>query len=69
MGSENKSKLQKLLKEINKQIANSGSGVWPHNKVAALDRSLGELDRMLAGSDAGGGGVALTNNSKQNEVG
>ena len=48
MGSENKAKLQKVLKDINKQISNPGSGVWPDNKVAALDRSLGELHRLFA---------------------
>ena len=47
-GSENKAKLQKVLKDINKQISNPGSGVWPDNKVAALDRSLGELHRLFA---------------------
>ena len=46
--SENKSKIQKNLKEINKLISAPSSGTWPENKVSVLDRSLGELDRMFA---------------------
>ena len=46
--SENKTKIQKLLKEINKLISSNSSGSLPDNKLAALDRALGELDRLLA---------------------
>ena len=40
-------RLQKIVKDINRQLQSQGSGPWPPNRVASLERSLGELSRML----------------------
>ncbi|XP_070541829.1 S phase cyclin A-associated protein in the endoplasmic reticulum-like isoform X2 [Ptychodera flava] len=45
--SENKAKLQKVVKDINKYLQSQGSGPWPANRVSALDRALGEISRIL----------------------
>ncbi|CAN0266276.1 unnamed protein product [Lampetra fluviatilis] len=42
-----KAKLQRLVKDINKQLQSHESGPWPNNKVLALDRALGELMRIM----------------------
>lgn len=45
--SAKKPRLQKIVKDINRQLQSQGSGPWPPNRVASLERSLGELSRML----------------------
>ena len=35
------------MKDLNRQLQSQGSGPWPANRVASLERSLGELSRML----------------------
>nr|XP_004660482.2 S phase cyclin A-associated protein in the endoplasmic reticulum isoform X2 [Jaculus jaculus] len=40
-----KAKLQRLAKDLLKQLQDSGS--WANNKVSALDRTLGEIARIL----------------------
>ncbi|XP_077988787.1 S phase cyclin A-associated protein in the endoplasmic reticulum-like [Glandiceps talaboti] len=45
--SDNKSKLQKVVKDINKYLQSQGSGPWPANRASALDRALGEITRIL----------------------
>ena len=40
-------RLQKIVKDLNRQLQSQGSGPWPANRVALLERSLGELGRIL----------------------
>ena len=40
-------RLQKIVKDVNRQLQSQGSGPWPANRVASLERSLGELSRIL----------------------
>lgn len=40
-------RLQKIVKDLNRQLQSQGSGPWAANRVASLERSLGELSRML----------------------
>ncbi|XP_073068329.1 S phase cyclin A-associated protein in the endoplasmic reticulum isoform X3 [Manis javanica] len=48
-GSESpyKAKLQRLAKDLLKQLQVQDSGSWGNNKVSALDRTLGEIARIL----------------------
>ncbi|KAH9488551.1 hypothetical protein Btru_061807, partial [Bulinus truncatus] len=45
--SEHKAKLHKIIKDMNKYLQSQDTGPWPHNKVAALDRALGETGRIM----------------------
>ncbi|XP_078369284.1 S phase cyclin A-associated protein in the endoplasmic reticulum-like isoform X2 [Oculina patagonica] len=45
--SAKKPKLQKIVKDINRQLQSQGSGPWPANRVSLVERSLGELSRIL----------------------
>ncbi|KAM4675206.1 S phase cyclin A-associated protein in the endoplasmic reticulum isoform 2-T2 [Discoglossus pictus] len=43
-----KAKLQRITKDLQKQLQTQESGMWAtHNKVSALDRALGEVSRIL----------------------
>ncbi|XP_006142656.1 S phase cyclin A-associated protein in the endoplasmic reticulum isoform X2 [Tupaia chinensis] len=42
-----KAKLQRLTKDLLKQLQVQDSGSWANNKVSALDRTLGEIARIL----------------------
>ncbi|XP_048185951.1 S phase cyclin A-associated protein in the endoplasmic reticulum isoform X2 [Perognathus longimembris pacificus] len=42
-----KAKLQRLAKDLLKQLQVQESGTWANNKVSALDRTLGEIARIL----------------------
>ncbi|XP_015199092.2 S phase cyclin A-associated protein in the endoplasmic reticulum isoform X1 [Lepisosteus oculatus] len=42
-----KAKLQRLVKDLVKQLQGQDSGQWPSNKVSGLDRTLGETSRIL----------------------
>ncbi|KAI5163845.1 S Phase Cyclin A-Associated Protein In The Endoplasmic Reticulum [Manis pentadactyla] len=42
-----KAKLQRLAKDLLKQLQVQDSGSWGNNKVSALDRTLGEIARIL----------------------
>ncbi|XP_031296630.1 S phase cyclin A-associated protein in the endoplasmic reticulum isoform X3 [Camelus dromedarius] len=42
-----KAKLQRLAKDLLKQLQVQDSGSWASNKVSALDRTLGEIARIL----------------------
>ncbi|KAM4747900.1 S phase cyclin A-associated protein in the endoplasmic reticulum isoform 2-T2 [Rhinophrynus dorsalis] len=42
-----KAKLQRLTKDLQKQLQSQDNGVWATNKVSALDRALGEVSRIL----------------------
>ncbi|XP_037689249.1 S phase cyclin A-associated protein in the endoplasmic reticulum isoform X2 [Choloepus didactylus] len=42
-----KAKLQRLAKDLLKQLQIQDSGSWANNKVSALDRTLGEIARIL----------------------
>ncbi|XP_038623076.1 S phase cyclin A-associated protein in the endoplasmic reticulum isoform X1 [Tachyglossus aculeatus] len=42
-----KAKLQRLAKDLLKQLQAQDSGTWASNKVSALDRTLGEISRIL----------------------
>ncbi|KAM4826387.1 S phase cyclin A-associated protein in the endoplasmic reticulum [Thomomys bottae] len=42
-----KAKLQRLAKDLLKQLQVQDSGTWANNKVSALDRTLGEIARIL----------------------
>ena len=35
------------MKDLNRYLQTQGSGPWPTNRVAALERSAGELIRIL----------------------
>ena len=38
-------KLQKCVKDINKILQAHSNGPWPANKVASLDKTIGEISR------------------------
>ncbi|XP_046890085.1 S phase cyclin A-associated protein in the endoplasmic reticulum isoform X2 [Hypomesus transpacificus] len=42
-----KAKLQRLVKDLGKQLQGQDSGQWANNKVSSLDRTLGEISRIL----------------------
>ncbi|KAM9495840.1 S phase cyclin A-associated protein in the endoplasmic reticulum isoform 3-T3 [Clarias gariepinus] len=42
-----KAKLQRLVKDLGKQLQGQDSGQWANNKVSGLDRTLGEIARIL----------------------
>ncbi|KAG8012652.1 S phase cyclin A-associated protein in the endoplasmic reticulum [Nibea albiflora] len=42
-----KAKLQRLVKDLLKQLQGQDSGQWVNNKVSGLDRTLGEISRIL----------------------
>uniref|UniRef100_A0A4W3HI30 S-phase cyclin A-associated protein in the ER n=1 Tax=Callorhinchus milii TaxID=7868 RepID=A0A4W3HI30_CALMI len=62
-----KAKLQRLVKDLLKQQQGQDSGPWANNKVSSLDRTLGEIIRILEkqnnadkiGFQVGGGLTAL----------
>lgn len=41
------SRLQRLVKDLVKQQQGQDSGQWASNKVSGLDRTLGEISRIL----------------------
>lgn len=41
------SRLQRLAKDLVKQLQVQDSGSWANNKASALDRTLGEIARIL----------------------
>uniref|UniRef100_A0A4W4GBH6 U1-type domain-containing protein n=1 Tax=Electrophorus electricus TaxID=8005 RepID=A0A4W4GBH6_ELEEL len=41
------SRLQRLVKDLGKQLQGQDSGQWASNKVSGLDRTLGEISRIL----------------------
>ncbi|KAK2554509.1 S phase cyclin A-associated protein in the endoplasmic reticulum [Acropora cervicornis] len=45
--SSKRSRFQKIAKDLNRQLQSQGSGPWMPNVVASLERSLGELSRIL----------------------
>ncbi|CAH1254602.1 SCAPER [Branchiostoma lanceolatum] len=45
--STHRAKVQKVVKDLNKQLQNQGTGPWQQNKVQALDRTLGEASRVM----------------------
>ena len=42
-----RAKLTKCVKELNKVVSGQGRGPWPNAAVSALDRTLGEVLRIL----------------------
>uniref|UniRef100_A0A6Q2WV29 S phase cyclin A-associated protein in the endoplasmic reticulum N-terminal domain-containing protein n=1 Tax=Esox lucius TaxID=8010 RepID=A0A6Q2WV29_ESOLU len=42
-----KAKLQRLVKDLVKQLQGQDSGQWANNRVSGLDRTLGEISRIL----------------------
>ncbi|XP_077451667.1 S phase cyclin A-associated protein in the endoplasmic reticulum isoform X4 [Stigmatopora argus] len=42
-----KAKLQRLVKDLLKQLQGQDNGQWANNKVSGLDRTLGEIGRIL----------------------
>lgn len=40
-------RLQRLVKDLLKQLQGQDSGQWVNNKVSGLDRTLGEISRIL----------------------
>nr|XP_057930761.1 S phase cyclin A-associated protein in the endoplasmic reticulum isoform X4 [Doryrhamphus excisus] len=42
-----KAKLQRLVKDLLKQLQGQDNGQWANNKVSSLDRTLGEISRIL----------------------
>ncbi|XP_052278081.1 S phase cyclin A-associated protein in the endoplasmic reticulum-like isoform X2 [Dreissena polymorpha] len=45
--SENKAKLQKTIRDITKYLQSTESGPWSQSRLSALDRALGELNRIF----------------------
>ncbi|XP_060557180.1 S phase cyclin A-associated protein in the endoplasmic reticulum-like isoform X3 [Ruditapes philippinarum] len=45
--SDNKAKMQKVIRDINKYLQSTESGPWSQSRVSALDRALGELNRIF----------------------
>lgn len=41
------SRLQRLVKDLLKQLQGQESGQWANNRVTGLDRTLGEISRIL----------------------
>ena len=41
------SRLQRLVKDLLKQLQGQESGQWANNRVSGLDRTLGEISRIL----------------------
>ncbi|XP_049963101.1 S phase cyclin A-associated protein in the endoplasmic reticulum isoform X1 [Schistocerca serialis cubense] len=46
--SPNKVRLQKCLRDVEKLHNTQGKGQWPNNAVTALERALGEVNRILS---------------------
>ncbi|XP_072574277.1 S phase cyclin A-associated protein in the endoplasmic reticulum isoform X1 [Paramormyrops kingsleyae] len=42
-----KAKLQRLVKDLGKHLQGQDSGQWANSKVSSLDRTLGEISRIL----------------------
>ncbi|XP_075894161.1 S phase cyclin A-associated protein in the endoplasmic reticulum isoform X2 [Nelusetta ayraudi] len=42
-----KAKLQRMVKDLLKQLQGQDSGQWANNRVSGLDRTLGEISRIL----------------------
>ncbi|XP_076863543.1 S phase cyclin A-associated protein in the endoplasmic reticulum isoform X2 [Brachyhypopomus gauderio] len=42
-----KAKLQRLVKDLLKQLQGQDSGQWANNRVSGLDRTLGDISRIL----------------------
>lgn len=40
-------RLQRLVKDLGKQLQGQDGGQWAPNKVSGLDRTLGEISRIL----------------------
>lgn len=40
-------RLQRLVKDLLKQLQGQDSGQWATNKVSSVDRTLGEISRIL----------------------
>lgn len=40
-------RLQRLVKDLLKQLQGQDSGQWANSKVSSLDRTLGEISRIL----------------------
>lgn len=40
-------RLQRLVKDLLKHLQGQDSGQWANNKVSGLDRTLGEISRIL----------------------
>lgn len=40
-------RLQKIVKDLNRQLQSQGTGPWPANRVGSVERCLGELSRIL----------------------
>ncbi|XP_077373041.1 S phase cyclin A-associated protein in the endoplasmic reticulum isoform X2 [Festucalex cinctus] len=47
-----KAKLQRLVKDLLKQLQGQDNGQWANNKVSSLDRTLGEIVRILEKQNA-----------------
>ncbi|XP_014885793.1 S phase cyclin A-associated protein in the endoplasmic reticulum isoform X6 [Poecilia latipinna] len=47
LDSPYKAKLQRLVKDLLKQLQGQDGGQWANNKASGLDRSLGEISRIL----------------------
>ncbi|XP_018423604.1 PREDICTED: S phase cyclin A-associated protein in the endoplasmic reticulum isoform X2 [Nanorana parkeri] len=47
-----KAKLQRLTKDLQKQLQTQDTGIWATNKVSTLDRALGEVSRILEKQNA-----------------
>ncbi|KAG8228336.1 hypothetical protein J437_LFUL009381, partial [Ladona fulva] len=45
--SANKSRLQKFIKDVEKLNHSHGKGQWPDTAITALERALGEINRIL----------------------
>lgn len=39
--------MQKTIRDINKYLQSTESGPWSQSRVSALDRALGELNRIF----------------------
>ena len=40
-------RLQRLVKDLLKQLQGQETGQWANNRVSGLDRTLGEISRIL----------------------
>ena len=47
--SDQRARLQKLVRELNKLVDACGESPWPSSQLAPLDRILGEVVRYLSG--------------------
>ncbi|XP_063241085.1 S phase cyclin A-associated protein in the endoplasmic reticulum isoform X2 [Bacillus rossius redtenbacheri] len=50
--SPNRGRIQKCVRDVEKLHSSQGKGQWPNNAITALERALGEINRILSKQNA-----------------